>query len=158
MSLLRDWLRGRERWTDAVELEARKSAKHLPSLTEVFAQGWLGEPIEPTEDEEDHIRSIRRAVFGGTEDAPLEHLGEATTCHLIRNRSEFYDAWWITDDRAAYDYAKQQTIIVHDTRDIFSALIADGDLTPQDAFDLLTTMRERDRGVRLPASPKDLLE
>lgn len=157
VSLLRDWLRGRGRWTDGVELEARKSAEHLPHLHEVFIDGWLGEAIEPTPEEEARIRSIRRVVFGGTEDAPLEHLGEATTCHLIRTRSEFSDAWWITDDRAAYDYAKRQTIIVRDTCDIFSDLIAEGELTPDNAFALLTAMSERDRGVRLPPSANDLL-
>lgn len=157
MSLLRDWLRDRGRWTDAVEAEARRSADHLPSINEVFDEGWLGEAIEPTESEDDKIRTIRRVVFGGTEDAPLEHLGEATTCHLIRNRGEFSNAWWITDDRTAYDFALQQTIIVRDTHDIFCELVTDGDMTAPAAFDLLAEMHSHGRGIRLPDSPKDLL-
>lgn len=32
---------------------------------------------------------VRRAVFGGTDDKPLQHLGEAETCVVIKEWAEF---------------------------------------------------------------------
>src|SRR5713226_8544369 len=86
LDLLESVLGGRGRWTEAVAYEASRSARVLPALGGLVAGCWLGEAIEIS-DEPDvlQINQIRRAVFGGTDDKPLKHLGEAQTCFVILN-------------------------------------------------------------------------
>lgn len=83
-------LLGRGRWTAAVADEAAASARYLPALVDLARQGWLGDPVEVTEPSEIRkINRIRRVVFGGTDEAPRKHLGEAETCFVIKEWSEF---------------------------------------------------------------------
>lgn len=99
---------------------------------------------------------MRRAVFGGTDDQPLKHLGEAQTCYVIKNWASFAGSWWISDDRDAIRYAKLQNIITRETIDIFSIAVADGDIGAAEAFGLMKQMAARDRYLRLPKSAEDL--
>lgn len=46
LDLLRDWLRGRGRWTQAVSDEAAASASHVPALLGLAEHGSLGLPSE----------------------------------------------------------------------------------------------------------------
>jgi hypothetical protein len=83
--------------------------------------GWLDEPIEITKNSDVRkIEQIRRAVFGGTETRPLQHLGEAQTCYVIKNWPEFARSWWITDDREALRYARFQGITTRETLDLMA--------------------------------------
>ena len=66
LDLLRDSLRGRGRWTEAVAAEAAASAAFLPALHTLIAQRWLADPIEVTDPAD--IRMVERLrvnVFGG---------------------------------------------------------------------------------------------
>lgn len=84
LDLLKEWLRGRGRWTEAVENEARNSAAYLPDLVMLLHDRWLGEPIEITDESSiSQIQAIRRSVFGGLPSMPRQHLGEAETCFII---------------------------------------------------------------------------
>ncbi len=86
LDLLQVVLNGRGRWTAAVAFEASRSARHHPALAGVPAAGWLDEPIEITaESDVQRVNRVRRAVFGGTDDKPLQHLGEAETCVVIKS-------------------------------------------------------------------------
>lgn len=77
LDLLRTVLNGRGRWTAAVAYEAEKSTRFLPALADIATDGWLDEPIEITADSDvQRVNRVRRAVFGGTDDKPLQHLGE----------------------------------------------------------------------------------
>lgn len=158
LPLLESWLRGRGRWTQAVAREAAKSATYWPHLGGLHEAGWMGEPIELDDRHAHEIERIRRAVFGGTRDEPRKHLGEAETCYLLATLQEWRGAWWVSDDRHAVRYAKQRGLITRETIDIFSEIVADGDLTPQGAYDLMHKIKAHDRrGLRLPASPDDFL-
>ena len=75
-------------------------------------------------------------MFGGTDDEPLKHLGEAQTCYVIKNWPEFAGSWWISDDREAVRYAKLQGITTRETIDLMTIAVVDGDIAP-DAFDLM---------------------
>jgi hypothetical protein len=80
----------RGRWTEAVAHEASRSAAHLRALANLAIDGWLGEPAEVTSEADIRaIERIRRAAFGGTDDRPLQHLGEAQTCYVIKHWAEF---------------------------------------------------------------------
>jgi hypothetical protein len=157
LDLLRSVLNGRGRWTEAVAFEASRSARKLPSLRGLPAEGWLDEPIEITgESDIQQINQIRRARFGGTDDEPLKHLGEAQTCYVIKNWTEFAGSWWISDDGDALRYAKFQGITTRETIDLMSIAVTDGDINARDAFDLMQAMADSDRYLRLPKSAEEL--
>jgi hypothetical protein len=78
LGLLRTVLNGRGRWTSAVAYEASRSAQFMPALNGIAADGWLSEPIEITSEKDiQRVIQIRRVVFGGADNEPLKHLGEA---------------------------------------------------------------------------------
>ena len=157
LDLLKSVLSGRGRWTEAVADEATRSASKLHALRGLPAEGWLNEPIEiSSESEIRKVNQIRRAVFGGTDDAPLKHLGEAETCYVIKNWAEFAGSWWISDDGEALRYAKFQGITTRETIDLMSIAVADGDSSARDAFDLMQRMADCDRYLRLPKSAEEL--
>jgi hypothetical protein len=157
LDLLKSVLGGRGRWTEAVAYEASRSAGKLPPLLRLPLEGWLDEPIEISDPADVRkIARIRRAVFDGTDDQPLKHLGEAQTCYVIKNWASFAGSWWISDDGDAIRYAKFQNIITRETIDIFSIAVADGDISAAEAFGLMKEMAARDRYLRLPKSAEDL--
>ncbi len=157
LDLLKSVLGGRGRWTEAVAYEASRSAAKLPPLLRLPLESWLDDPIEITDPGDvRRIARIRRAVFDGTDDQPLKHLGEAQTCYVIKNWSSFAGAWWISDDGDAIRYAKFQNIITRETIDIFSIAVADGDIGATEAFRLMEQMAACDRHLRLPKSAQDL--
>jgi hypothetical protein len=157
LDLIKSVLRGRGRWTEAVAFEADRSASKLPSLRGLAAKGWLDEPIEITRETDiQTINRIRRAAFGGTDDEPLKHLGEAQTCYVIKNWAEFAGSWWISDDGDAVRYARRQGITTRETLDLMSIAVVDGDISARDAFDLMRQMADSDRYLRLPKSAEEL--
>ena len=80
LDLLQTVLNGRGRWTSAVAAEAAASAGFLPELHGLEQAGWMSEPIEITAGPDIlAISRIRRIVFGGSDDKPRQHLGEAET-------------------------------------------------------------------------------
>jgi hypothetical protein len=157
LDLLKSVLNGRGRWTEAVAYEASRSASKLSALRGLPAEDWLDEPIEITSESQIRkINQVRRAVFGGTDDKPLKHLGEAQTCYVIKNWTEFAGSWWISDDREAVRHAKLQGITTRETIDMMSIAVANGDISAPDAFDLMQRMADSDRHLRLPKSAEEL--
>ena len=157
LGLLRTVLNGRGRWTSAVAYEASRSAQFMPPLNSIAADGWLSEPIEVTGEKDiQRVNQIRRAVFGGTDEEPLRHLGEAETCLLIKERYEFAKSWWISDDQEAVRYARFQHITTRETIDLMTIAVINGDIAAQQAYDLMLTMADKGRSLRLPSSPRQL--
>jgi hypothetical protein len=157
LDVLKSVLGERGRWTEAVAYEASRSAAKLPPLLRLPLEGWLDEPIEITDAEDVRkIARIRRAVFDGTDDQPLKHLGEAQTCYVIKNWPSFAGSWWISDDRDAIRHAKFQNITTRETIDIFCMAVADGDIGATEALRLMVQMAACDRHLRLPKSAEDL--
>jgi len=144
------------RWTQAVEFEAKMSRSALPAVGQVIDGGLLGEPLEVAD--ADAVGRIREAEFGGDEMDPLKHLGESETCYLLRHDIRFQDARWITDDRAAYDYAKRQGILTWDTLDCLQALVASCELSSVQAFGLVNEMVDLERTPRrIPEHHRELV-
>ncbi|MGH3788249.1 MAG: hypothetical protein ACRDRG_17265 [Pseudonocardiaceae bacterium] len=153
LDLLESVLNGRGRWTEAVAHEATKSAYYVPALKGLLANCWLGEVIEiSSEPDMQKIERIRRAVFGGTDDQPLKHLGEAQTCYVITNWVALAGSWWISDDREALRYARAQGITTRDTADLVSIAVGNGDIDAQDGLILLRQMADLGRKLRVPDS------
>lgn len=157
LDLLKSVLNGRGRWTEAVAYEASRSANVFTCLQQLASAGWLGEAIEITQESEiQQINRIRRAVFGGTDDEPLKHLGEAQTCYVIEHRPEFTRSWWISDDKEALRYARFRGITTRETIDLVAMAVLNGDLGTRDGFDLMQAMNQQGRCLRLPAVAADL--
>lgn len=157
LDLLKSALGGRGRWTEAVAHEASRSAQKLPPLLDLPLQGWLGEPIEITDPADiRRITRIRRAVFGGRDNQPLKHLGEAQTCYLIKNWEWLAGSWWISDDRDALRYARLQAITTYETIDIMAAAVGVGAVGAGEAFGLMERMTDFGRHLRLPKSADEL--
>lgn len=157
LDLLKSVLAGRGRWVEAVAFEAGRSARIHPCLRSVLDSGWLDDPIEVVEESDIRaIERIRRAVFGGTDRLPLQHLGEAQTCHVILNWSEFSGSWWISDDGEALRYARFREITTRETIDLVEIAVAYGDIEAGEAYELMLAMRDAGRHLRLPRSAADL--
>jgi hypothetical protein len=157
LDLLKSVLGGRGRWTEAVAYEASRSAAKLPSLRALPYEGWLDEPIEIIDPKDiQKIAQIRRAVFDGTDDEPLKHLGEAQTCYVIKNWASLAGSWWISDDIDALRHARFQNITTRETIDIIRIAVADGDIGAAEAFRLMNQMADSDRHLRLPKSAEEL--
>lgn len=157
LDLLKSVLDGRGRWTEAVAYEASRSASVLPALQRLASQGWLGEAIEVTDESDiQQINRIRRASFGGTDDKPLQHLGEAETCYVIEHWPEFTGSWWFSDDQEALRFARFRGITTRETIDLVSMAVLNGDLPMREGFDLMQAMSQQGRCLRLPATAADL--
>jgi predicted nucleic acid-binding protein len=157
LDLLESVLDGRGRWTEAVAYEASRSARVLPALGQLSGGAWLAEPIEiDKESEIRQINAVRRAVFGGTDDEPLKHLGEAQTCFVILNWGELTNSWWISDDREALRYARHQGITTRETIDLVNMAVVAGYIGVQEGFDLMHQIVGQGRSMRLPRSAADL--
>ena len=157
LDLLRILLDGRGRWTAAIAYELERSSWLLPALRSVITERWLDEPIEITEESEvERVHRMRRAVFGGGDDRPLEHLGEAETCFVLKEWAEFAGSWWISDDREALRHAQFQGITTRETLDLMIMAVVNGDLTDRAAYDLMLKMTDSGRTLRIPGSPRDL--
>lgn len=157
LALLESHLRGRGRWVEAVADEARRSAAHLPDLGDLVARPWLGPPVEIDDPVAmTRVEHLRRDVFGGTAAAPRKHLGEAQTCFLLREVAEWRGSVWASDDRDAVEFARFQGISTLETLDVVREIVADGDLTPRGALDLMKAMAGADRVLRLPDNVSDL--
>lgn len=157
LEILREVLGGRGRWTQSVAREARRSARWLPALQNIPLQGWLGEALRVTDaTDAARIRRIRTAVFGGSDNRPLQHLGEAETCYVITHWAEFEDACWISDDRESLNYAREQGLRTAETLDMMQRAVKAGLITAQDGFDLMQKMQDEDRHPRMPRSVTEL--
>lgn len=159
VGLLVDHLRGRGRWVEAVADEARRSSGYLPALGVLLSEDSpLGEAIRI--DDPGEVAAVerkRRTVFGGTADKPLQHLGEAQTCHLLQTDPTWAGATWVTDDQEAYRYAQQQGILARGTVDLFRSMVADADLTAAQAHAHLLAIDAIRTGLPIPERPDDLV-
>lgn len=157
LDLLETMLRGRGHWTEAVHAEVQKSRGHLSGLRSALEGVWLGEPIEVTGDGDiAQVERVRRAVFGGRSERPLQHLGEAQTCHLLLTDESFRGAWWVSDDRQALRYARGRGITTMETMDLLRHAVADYDVTAEQAHRLLEQMEQAGRHLRTSRCAADL--
>ena len=152
LDLLWTILRGRGRWTAAVAYEVEVAAAYVEGLDLTSVQAALGEPLGVNEPERvEQVERIRRAVFGGREDRPLQHLGEAETL-VVLSAPQWVEARWVTDDRHAVRYARLRGLLVGETADLMADAVAMADLTAAEGDELLREMAGRGRGLRVPAA------
>jgi hypothetical protein len=70
--------------------------------------------------------------------------------------AEFSSAWWVSDDRDALEYARNQRIMTYQSLDVMRMIVADGDLTPEAALHLMRDMQASGRNLEVPATARGL--
>lgn len=154
MPLFEIAMRGRGRWTQAVEQEVRLNSNSLQfrSLKALITGRWLGDAIELDSDEDREAVQQIRAALGGFPAEPLRHLGEAESIRAIQTRRELQTAIFLTDDEDAKYLARHRGITVKDTRWLMTDAYSMGDVRCPEPFKVLGAMWDAGRGVDLPDS------
>jgi len=159
LDLLSKLLDGRGAWVEAVAFECERSSAHYPDLKSVAAGGWLGDPVEISDEVELlQVEGIRKAVFGGPAARPLQHLGEAQTIHVIARRAQFAGSTWLSDDQESLRVARRQGIAVRETQHLVAEAVQIGFVSSAGAgFSMLEQMIAQGQNPALPRSATDLL-
>jgi len=158
LDLLRTALHGQARVVEAVAYEIRQSQGKVPHLGSLDVEDWFGKPIRLKSDgDREAVEQMRLYRFGGESDKPRQHLGESQTLHIIRTKSDYASSVWLTEDREAYRLAQGMQIVSRDTRAVLEELVAHGELSAQEGFEIAVEIDRADRPVlRMPTSVKDL--
>jgi hypothetical protein len=155
LDLLKSYLRGQGKVTQAVSHEINASAGWVPAMVSLDQKEWFGKPIRVTDDHE-RVEGIRRHVFGGRPDEPRKHLGESETLYLIKFRADYADSVWITEDRSAYDFARANSIIARNTFEVLCELCAFGEISRADAYQCCQYLDQNERVFYSPKLPNEL--
>ncbi len=134
------------RWTEAVRTEIENGARHgHPGCGELLHVQWLGEPVVPTASDRACIVHLLVALNDGA-GPPVAHAGEAETIYF----AEKLDTLFVTDDNAAYDFARRRLGDgrVKDTVDLLREAVAIGELTPARALAIADSIRSCERHLR----------
>ncbi|WP_123798652.1 hypothetical protein [Amycolatopsis keratiniphila] len=150
LDLLGDHYGHRAKWTETVRLELHRGRHAEPKIEDILNASWLGKPVEVSGSPSAllQIDLIRRAL-GGTDAKPFQHLGEAEIIYYIETVNP--GTLFVTDDRPALDFAKRRQIFAIDSATVLGECHSYGEIGCPDAYDLLIEMREKDRGVLVPA-------
>jgi predicted nucleic acid-binding protein len=138
------------RWTESIQLEIRRHVSEEPQLQEVLNARWLGVPMAIAGSPQTlrRIELIRRGLLATPADPPTLHLGEAEVIDLLETQ---HPSWvFITDDRPAGDLAKRRGLAVLDSALVLSECHAAGEIGCPAAYELLSAMAAKGRGVRVP--------
>ncbi|TCU83210.1 hypothetical protein EDF51_108167 [Curtobacterium sp. PhB25] len=158
LDLLRASLHGAGRVVEAVAFEIERSTAHVPNLARLDLHDWFGPAIEFRDVVDQlQIEAVRTGRFGGSDEKPLEHLGESQTLHLLRTRAEFAGSVWISEDGGSLRVAGRMGIVTRDTRAVLEELVAFGEVTAQRAYTIAVAIEQADRPIlRMPTSSRDL--
>lgn len=146
LDLLRDRYGGQATWTIVVHDELARGVREQPRLGHAVAIDWLGEPQPVTSVQ--RVENVRRRLGGRAPDQ--RHLGEAT-CIVL---AEQIGAGVLLDDRDAKRIAEASGIRTGTTVSILKAAVANGQISAEQAKDLIDELIER-YGRRLPRLPVD---
>ena len=145
----------RARWTETIRIEVARGVRAEPRLREVLQAQWLGEPVEIHADLGGikRIDQIRRAL-GGRPAQPMRHLGEAEVIYFLEESEP--DWTFLSDDRPAVAFARSRGLHAVDTAEMLSECHAAHEIGCPDAYQLLLKMAAAGRGVRVPASHREV--
>lgn len=135
---------GRARWTDAIQVEAGRLG--VPDLD------WLGPAISAADNVEAvlGILNIRAMLGADSADPPTLHLGEAEAIYVLQHNHP--DWAFVSDDRPAVDLARTLKLAAMESKDVLADCYDNGEVGCPEAFNLLKSMVDAGRGVRVPAS------
>lgn len=144
MDVLEKHFNSRARWTEAIQREAGRLG--LPTLD------WLGPAMSAGEDIEALIGvdEIRRGLGATRADPATLHLGEAEAIYVLER---YHPDWtFVSDDQPAIDFARRRGLTTVDSEAVLAGCYESGLVGCPEAFDLLNSMADAGRGVRVPPS------
>ncbi|MFC0527940.1 hypothetical protein [Phytohabitans kaempferiae] len=151
---------GRAGWTRAVRAELTRQRSRKPPHPQAgrasnWAASWLPPPIEIVDlADQIAIAVIQTQVSLGSEDDSLDHLGEASSIHLLATAGT---GRLISDDHGARAVARNQyQVRASSTVGVLSELLARGQVSPQTVDLYLDTLRIQER-MRVALTSRDLL-
>jgi predicted nucleic acid-binding protein len=151
---------GRAGWTRAVQTELTRQRSRKPPHPQAgrannWAVSWLPSPIEIVEIvDQVAIAMIQKQVALGCEDDSLDHLGEASSIHLLAAAGK---GRLISDDHGARAVArKRHQVLASSTIGVVSELLARGEVLPATVDLYLDALRTNDR-MRFALTSRDLL-
>ena len=156
LDLVQSTLRGRGRWTAAVEWEVKQSAGYVPELRRVLDDSWLGEPITFTSDADTRAVATLQRVLSRPNDKATKNLGDAECIHAILSRPEFRESTFLTDDGPAADLARVRGVSVNLSMHLLSEAYSSGDIGCPDAFNLLGDMIDAGGSPYMPDNHRDV--
>lgn len=151
---------GRAGWTRAVQTELTRQRSRKPPHPQAgrasnWAISWLPSPIEIVDPvDQSAIALIQTQVAVGSEDDNLDHLGEASSIHLLATAGV---GRLISDDHGARAVARHQhKVHASSTVGVLSELLARGDVLPETVDMYLDTLRANKR-MHVALSSRELL-
>jgi predicted nucleic acid-binding protein len=151
---------GRAGWTRAVREELTRQRSRKPPHPQAgrasnWAASWLPTPIEIIDPADQiAIATIQHQIALGSEDDNLDHLGEATSIHLLAVAAA---GRLISDDHGARAVARNQYHVrASSTVGVLTELLARGQIQPEAADLYLDTLRTH-RRMRVALTSRDLL-
>jgi predicted nucleic acid-binding protein len=151
---------GRAGWTRAVRAELTRQRSRKPPHPQAgrasnWAASWLPPTIEIVDPgDQIAIARIQQQIALGSEDDSLDHLGEASSIHLLAAAGA---GRLISDDHGARAIARNQyKVRAASTVGVIAELLARGLATPETADLYLDTLRTR-RRMRVALTSRDLL-
>lgn len=151
---------GRAGWTRAVREELTRQRSRKPPHPQAgrasnWAASWLPSPIEIVDPgDQIAIARIQQQIALGSEDDSLDHLGEASSIHLLATNLA---GRLISDDHGARAIARNHyRVRTASTVGVITELLARGVVTPETADLYLDTLRTR-RRMRVALTSRDLL-
>jgi hypothetical protein len=151
---------GRAGWTRAVREELTRQRSRKPPHPQAgrasnWAASWLPSPIEIVDrGDQVAIATIQQQIALGSGDDSLDHLGEASSIHLLAVAAK---GRLISDDHGARAVARNQyQVRASSTVGVLTELLARGQVTPETADLYLDTLRTQ-RRMGVPLTARDLL-
>jgi predicted nucleic acid-binding protein len=136
-------------WTRAVQTELMRQRSRKPPHPQAgrasnWATSWLPSPIEIVNPvDQSAIAMIQTQIAVGSEDDNLDHLGEASSIHLLAMAGV---GRLISDDHGARAVARHQyQVRASSTVGILSELLARGEVMPETVDLYLDTLRVNKR-------------
>jgi pentatricopeptide repeat protein len=131
-------------WTIEVQAELKQGVDRYPELADILEADWMPSPERIDAPEELLELERTRWAIGGDERNPADHRGEASVITLV----ERGEAVAVIDDMAARSLCALRGLPLVGTLGILQACVRDRQLSPEEAWELFTQMREN--GVYLP--------
>jgi len=151
---------GRAGWTLAVQAELTRQRTRKPPHPQAgrarnWAVTWLNQPIEICDEiDQVAVEGIQAAVAVGSADDNLDHLGEATSIHLLTTAGT---GRLISDDHGARAVARgRYNVRASSTVGVLAELLARGAVTRETVDVYLETLRTHER-MHLTLTSTDLL-
>ncbi|GAA0713046.1 hypothetical protein Drose_15565 [Dactylosporangium roseum] len=151
---------GRIGWTRAVQAELTRQRSKKPPHPQAgrannWARSWLPAPIDILDvDDQIAIADIQTEVALGSEDDNLDHLGEASSIHLLAASGT---GRLISDDHGARAVARNRHgVRASSTVGVLSELLARGAVTTETVDLYLDTLRTHTR-MRVALTSQDVL-